>query len=51
MSDDLKRDDPAPGYMDDTRIAREIPDIALPPTDPVTGRDDGIVEMAAGRRR
>jgi hypothetical protein len=36
--------------MDDTRIAREISGIALPPTDPITGRDDVIVEMAAGRQ-
>jgi hypothetical protein len=39
-----------PSYMDDTRIAREISGTALPPTDPITGRDDGIVEMAAGRQ-
>ena len=34
-----------PGDLDDARITRELSGVGLPPTDPITGRDDGIVEI------
>jgi uncharacterized protein YjlB len=32
-----------PGDLDDATIAREIADVALPETDPISGRSDGVV--------
>ena len=34
-----------PGEMQDDRIAREIAALALPETDPISGRPDGVVEI------
>ncbi len=34
-----------PGDLDDTQINQEIAEVALPETDPVTGKADGIVQI------
>jgi uncharacterized protein YjlB len=34
-----------PGDLDDQRIAREIESLALPATDPISGRADGVVSI------
>ncbi len=34
-----------PGDLDDARIAREIAALALPETDPISGKTDGVVEV------
>ena len=34
-----------PGDLDDARIAREIAALALPDTDPISGKTDGVVEV------
>jgi uncharacterized protein YjlB len=34
-----------PGDLDDAMIAKEIAALALPQTDPVSGRDDGVVAI------
>ena len=34
-----------PGDLDDARIAREIAQVALPEIDPISGGQDGVVEV------
>jgi uncharacterized protein YjlB len=37
-----------PGDLDDARIAREIAQVALPEADPISGGQDGVVEVWRG---